>query len=81
MDPQTTWDELHEAVARRDWECVAELAEALLTWIARGGFPPRTSAHDGLSRSWHKDVTYGVCQLALASVKKARKRRNRKSSQ
>lgn len=80
MDPQATWNELHAAIAERDWPRVTELADALLLWIGRKGFPPQTSSHVGLTRSWHRDVTYCVCQLALASVKKARKRAERKRS-
>lgn len=79
MDPQIAWNELHEALAARNWDRVAELAEALLGWIGSGGFPPQTSSHAGLTRSWHKDVTYCVCHLALASVKKSRKRARRRN--
>lgn len=81
MDPQVTWNELHDAVAAREWDRVTELAEALLAWIARGGFPPQTSTHEGLTKSWHKDVTYCVCHLALASVTKASKRVSRRNRQ
>jgi hypothetical protein len=78
VDPQATWNELHDAVADRDWERVEELADALLEWIGKGGFPPKTSAHPRLTQSWHKDVTHCVCHLALASLKKARTRAKRR---
>lgn len=75
MDCQTTWNELHAALAKRDWDRVRELAEALLQWIARDGFPPQTSSYTGLTKTWHRDVTYLVCHLALGSIPKRRKRK------
>lgn len=40
MDPQAAWDQLQEAYRDRDWETVRELAQSLLDWLERGGFPP-----------------------------------------
>jgi len=79
MDPQVTWNDMHAALADRDWDRVTELAEGLLDWIKRRGFPPVTSDHPGLKPSWHRDVTYVVCHLALGSVPKARRKRSHRS--
>lgn len=41
MDPQAAWQRMVDAERRQDWETVAEGAESLLEWLARGGFAPR----------------------------------------
>ena len=41
MDPQAAWDRLLEAYTHGDWSVVEELAEGLLEWLHRGGFPPQ----------------------------------------
>lgn len=46
MDPQATWDQLQEAYRLRDWAVARELAQSLLDWLARGGFPPVISEPD-----------------------------------
>ena len=40
MDPQRTWNDLLNAWQNREWELVIELAEALRSWLDKGGFPP-----------------------------------------
>ena len=40
MDPNATWRELIDAHAIQDGERVEELAQALISWLDRGGFPP-----------------------------------------
>lgn len=45
MDPDQAWHDLAEAVMGDDWDRAGELAEYLITWIARGGFPPRITGH------------------------------------
>jgi hypothetical protein len=40
MDPNAAWLALSEAVARDDWQTAAQLAEGLLAWLDRDGFPP-----------------------------------------
>jgi hypothetical protein len=40
MDPNAAWLALAQAVADDEWETAAEIADNLLTWLARGGFPP-----------------------------------------
>lgn len=40
MDPQATWNHLQQAFKEHDWDEVEELAQALLAWLRKGGFPP-----------------------------------------
>lgn len=69
MDPETAWNEMMEAVAARDWPTAEEFARALLEWLAKGGFPPRTSLHEGLTREWHVEISQAVCRLAIKHVR------------
>jgi hypothetical protein len=47
MDPLTAWTAMVDAERRQDWETVAEAAQSLLDWLARGGFVPRVRlVHD-----------------------------------
>jgi hypothetical protein len=41
MDPNQAWHELADAVTEERWEEAAEIAENLLCWLDRGGFPPK----------------------------------------
>ena len=45
MDPNQTWQDLAQAVADDDWETAGEIAEDLLGWLGRGGFPPEITGH------------------------------------
>lgn len=40
MDPVAAWRDLINALVQLDWERASELAQALLDWMRRGGFPP-----------------------------------------
>ena len=40
MDPQATWTELLEAREHGAWDRAEELANPLLDWMDRKGFPP-----------------------------------------
>ncbi len=77
MDPQATWQELLEARLNRDWKRTGELADALLEWLQRRGFPPHTIGEPKIGSRWHHAVANFVCHLALADVKQARKRTKR----
>ena len=79
MDPQATWNELLEARLERDWDRAEELANALLDWMQRSGFPPDTVGNRQLGTRWHHAVANFVCHLVLADVRQARKRARRKS--
>ena len=44
MDPQVAWQDLLDALHQLDWDRVRDLADGLLQWLDRDGFPPETSA-------------------------------------
>ena len=73
MDPQATLEQLLDAVADRDWDRVDELSDALLGWLKRGGFPPRTLGLESLGPDWHREIATFVSNLAKAEARKGRK--------
>lgn len=50
MDPSTVWQQMSEAVEEDDWERAAELADDLLEWLRKGGFPPCISGQEKFDR-------------------------------
>jgi hypothetical protein len=40
MDPDAAWSALAKAVADGEWQEASAVADGLLTWLNRGGFPP-----------------------------------------
>ena len=77
MDPQATLRDLLDAVGDRDWDQVDELSEALLTWVQKRGFPPKTLGPKKLGRGWHRAIAEFVCYLAKSRARDARKRRQK----
>ena len=65
MDPQTTWNNLLEEWANRNWRDVSELAEALLEWLSKDGFPPDTMGSRNLGADWHRVQALAMCNYAL----------------
>ncbi len=65
MDPQVTWDSLMKEWANRSWLDVVELAEALLQWLDRDGFPPKTSDAPELGVEWHATVARAAATYAM----------------
>lgn len=77
MDPQATWFELMNVFQSGDWKRVRDLAEALLQWLNRGGFPPETlvskATSDGglsgppqsLGPGWNRVVSLAASRYAL----------------
>jgi len=53
MDPHATWRDMQNALKDEDWDLAIELAEALLTWLKGGGFPPVIGDKD-LPYGWHR---------------------------
>ena len=70
MDPQATWDDLLSAYAEGDWDRVEELAEALLQWLKRGGFPPRATTGSDLGREWDQQIAVAGCRFAATRARK-----------
>ena len=55
MDPHATWREMQSELMAENWELAIELAEALLTWLKGGGFPPLIGDKD-LPYGWHRKL-------------------------
>lgn len=66
MDPQAAWDQLLEAYTHGDWSVVVELAEGLLQWLLRGGFPPQPVSKSEMGDSWNRAVAESACRFALS---------------
>jgi hypothetical protein len=43
MDPNQTCLDMADAVSRDNWQHASELADDLINWLARCGFPPPAS--------------------------------------
>jgi hypothetical protein len=69
VDPQATWDHLLEAYTHGDWPVVEELAEGLLKWLHRGGFPPRPVFEREMGDEWNRVVAVSACRFALSEAK------------
>ncbi len=41
VDPERAWADLSQAVAEARWEDAAEIADNLVCWLSKGGFPPK----------------------------------------
>ena len=66
MDPQATWDELVEKWQQCEWQEVSLLAESLLEWLGKDGFPPETMRVLCMGTEWNRVVAFAVCRLAIA---------------
>ncbi|MBI1346303.1 hypothetical protein GC163_08425 [bacterium] len=66
MDPDTALKELLLAVEVGDVDRVEELAEGLLNWLERGGFPPLTIGPRELGVEWHRTIATAACQAAIS---------------
>jgi hypothetical protein len=61
VDPNQTWHDLSEAFGK-DWEKADELADELLDWIERGGFPPKITEND----EFDKCICRRMCEAIAA---------------
>ncbi|TWU58968.1 hypothetical protein Poly51_17490 [Rubripirellula tenax] len=65
MDPQKAWIEMLRSWTDREWLEVAEYARALLEWLARDGFPPKTTPIGSLGNECHRKITRTVARHML----------------
>ena len=79
MDPQTAWNEMLTFILQKDWEQVHKFAEALLSWMKHGGFPPQTTAVTMPAR-WNRAQAEFGCLQALQLVKQSQRRKQRKEA-
>ncbi len=80
MDPDAALKDLLDAVQARAWNRVDELAEGLLSWMEKRGFPPATIGPKELGRNWHRTVATFVCYAAQSKARDARRSRSPKRS-
>lgn len=66
MDPTATWEAMAEAVAENDWANAAELADNLIHWLAKGGFPPIISGVREFDRVAAKATAEAICAWEFA---------------
>ncbi|MCA9026795.1 MAG: hypothetical protein KDA86_16430 [Planctomycetaceae bacterium] len=64
MDPQVTWEVLLESIADCNYAEAREMAETLLSWLDRGGFPPQTLPRV-LSNDQDRTICLFVCRQVL----------------
>ena len=69
MDPQAAWNQLLEAYSHGDWSVVVELAEGLLEWLHRGGFPPQPVSKREMGDEWNRAVAVSACRFALSAAR------------
>jgi hypothetical protein len=77
MDPQAAWDEMLDALTRRDWPRAEQLANDLLEWMRKKGFAPQTTAKP-MRPGWNRAMAEFGCMVCLQQVDAARNRRARK---
>lgn len=65
MDPQTAWSALLHAWGVGDWEQVEDLAEALLTWLDRNGYPPKLSRQINLGGELNSVIVKSAAEFML----------------
>lgn len=66
MDPQATWEAMIEEWQRGNWPTVIELAECLLHWLKKRGFPPETIPGQHMGGDWNRVAAISLCRFALA---------------
>ena len=67
MDPTATWDALQRELMAENWEQATELAESLLTWLGRDGFPPLIGSKD-LPYGWHRALAEAGAKYVLMAA-------------
>ena len=62
MDPTASWEELSRAIAGDNWPVASILADEILAWLRKGGFPPRISGVEQFDRI----VARSMCESIAA---------------
>ena len=68
MDPQSTWNEMLDAISEKNLFEAELRAESLLDWIDRGGFAPQTLARV-LPDEWDRLICRYLCRKVLLAGK------------
>jgi hypothetical protein len=69
MDPQATWDSLLDAWCQGEWQDVCELADAMLSWLDKDGFPPETRHPQRMGSDWNRVVVRAACEFVQQRAK------------
>ncbi len=64
MDPNRAWRELADAYQAQELDQCVELAEGLVQWLAKDGYPPTITRHQAFDRH----VVKSACEAILAEV-------------
>lgn len=64
MDPQAAWERLLEEYRACQWEEVEAVAQGLMEWLERGGFPPCVTAGAALGPDWDRVIVMAVARFA-----------------
>jgi hypothetical protein len=70
MDPQVTWNQMLRAYAAEEWPDLREHANALSTWLGRGGFPPTVITDPLMGDDFNFALAIVGCKYALAKALK-----------
>ena len=62
MDPNAAWSNLTNAIEAERWVEAAEIADELLCWIVKGGFPPEITGRHPIDRL----ITRSLCESVAA---------------
>lgn len=70
MDPQAAWLAMIQALIDEDYEVATEYADALCSWLERGGFPPRvlpdlgqTNDPQSFVNRLDRKIAFQVCNI------------------
>lgn len=65
MDPDACWNELQEAVNTAMWGQAILIAEDLLTWLKKDGFPPSITGKPVFDRLVARATCEAITQWSL----------------
>jgi hypothetical protein len=78
MDPEQTWQDMLDAVHRKEWNTARQLADDLHTWLKNKGFPPVTIGDRSFGRNWHVTIATLTCLAVINRADEIRKLRYQK---
>lgn len=79
MDPQQTWTDMLDALKQNDHEEAKELAETLLEWLRKGGFPPLVVGDESLGADWHRTIAAFICRSMVSRTNETKQELHRRT--
>ena len=61
MDPNAAWNAIRSAIEDARWTEANELADGLLDWLVKGGFPPKITGVQPFDRIVAKVTCEAFC--------------------